>query len=404
MPHEMGASGSAESVLRWVCGQLDRRLREGTYASAEEYLASYPELASDDDAALELIYTEFVTREELGERPSAAAWCARFPQWRARLQRLLEIHTLLHAGDQRRPRLRVPIPHSGATAPSLPDGRHQLGPYVLLEELGRGGMGVVYKARQMDLNRLVALKVIRTGALACARDREMFLAEARVVARLRHGGVVQIFAVGEEAGWPYFAMEFVVGGNLACRLARRPLSPKEAARLATRLARALAYTHRRGVIHRDLKPANILLTAHGQPKIIDFGLAERVVPRELLPAPHGRVGAAPLAGTPCYMAPEQFAGGERGVGREVDIYALGAVLYEALTGRPPFQGNTLLETLQQVYNDEPIPPRQLRPGIPPELEAICLKCLAKVPAQRFASASELAQTLRRLTWARKPPR
>jgi tetratricopeptide (TPR) repeat protein len=260
--------------------------------------------------------------------------------------------------------------------------------YEVLGELGRGGMGVVYKARQLGLNRLVALKMILSGVHAGQQELARFQVEAEAVARLQHPHIVQIHEVGEVDGRPYFSLEYVEGGSLARRLNGTPWAAAPAAGLVETLARAMDYAHQRGIVHRDLKPANVLLAEDGTPKVADFGLAKH---RE---SQVGLTATGAIVGTPSYMAPEQ-AGGNKEVGPPVDVYALGAVLYELLTGRPPFRAATPLDTIHQVLQEEPVPPSRLQPRVPPDLETICLKCLEKLPAKRYASAGELADELAR---------
>jgi WD40 repeat protein len=260
--------------------------------------------------------------------------------------------------------------------------------YEIVAELGRGAMGVVYQARQSQLNRLVALKMVLHGSHASSADLERFLAEGEAVAQLQHANIVQIHEVGQHSGLPFFCLEYVAGGTLAQRLRRGPLPPREAAQLTETLARTMAYAHSRGLIHRDLKPSNVLLAVDGTPKITDFGLAKRVEGGGHLTA----TGA--VLGTPSYMAPEQ-AGGKKDISALCDVYSLGALLYEMLTGRPPFQAPTPLDTLMRVMNEEPVPPRRLQPKVPRDLETICLKCLQKEPHKRYASAAELADDLAR---------
>ena len=259
--------------------------------------------------------------------------------------------------------------------------------YVILGELGRGGMGVVYKATQIGLERTVALKMLIAGPYADPALRARFFLEAESVAALEHPHIIRVFAFGESGGHPYLAMEFVSGGSLAERLkARGPLPPREAAELVAALAEAVAHAHSRGVVHRDIKPANVLLTVEGELRLADFGLA--------------KIGRSDLSvtgqvmGTPAYMAPEQAAGKIHEIGTATDVYALGAVLYDLLTGRPPFYGDTALVTLQKVLTLEPNRPRALRSDIPHDLETICLKCLEKLPGKRYATADMLAADLR----------
>jgi serine/threonine-protein kinase len=261
--------------------------------------------------------------------------------------------------------------------------------YELLGVLGKGGMGVVYRARQTTLNRLVAVKMIQPEVYAGPAELARFRTEAEAAAALQHPNIVQVHEVGTQDGRPFLALEYVDGGSLADRLEGTPLPARAAAELVETLARAIHYAHERGVVHRDLKPANVLLTAGGTPKVADFGLAKR------LEGEAGQTRTGAVLGTPNYMAPEQAAGRVKEVGPAADTYGLGAILYEMLTGRPPFQGTTLLETLEQVRSQAPVPPRLLRPQVPRDLETVCLKCLEKDSARRYASARELADELRR---------
>jgi hypothetical protein len=295
-----------------------------------------------------------------------------------------------------------------------------VGDYEILAEVGRGGMGVVYQARHRSLHRLTALKMVLAGEFASPAQELRFRLEAQLAARVQHPNIVQVYEIGSYEGRPFLALEWVEGGSLANRLDGKPWPAGEAAALLETLARAIDVAHGHGVVHRDLKPANILiqesggrsqesgkrgpsecladsclLTPDSCPKIADFGLAK------LLESDRGQTESRALLGTPSYAAPEQMEGHSKAVGPPADVYALGAILYEVLTGRPPFKGATFLQTVQQVVYQEPVPPRLLNPAIPRDLEVICLKCLGKKPAQRYASAAGLAEDLRR--WQNNEP-
>jgi len=261
--------------------------------------------------------------------------------------------------------------------------------YLIESELGRGGMGVVFRARQLSLQRTVALKMLASGPLASSAALARFRTEAESVARLAHTNIVQIFEVGATAGHAFFSLEYVDGGTLADRAGHEPRAAREAAQLVATLARAVQYAHDQGVVHRDLKPANVLLTADGTPKIADFGLAKQLADQS------HQTHTGDVMGSPSYMAPEQARGATHQIGPACDIYALGAILYELLTGRPPFLGQDSMETVLQVINEEPLPPRRLLPSVPRDLETICLKCLQKLPRTRYASATALADDLQR---------
>jgi WD40 repeat protein len=279
----------------------------------------------------------------------------------------------------------TPRPDPG---PGGGEGPELMAGYEVLGELGRGGMGVVYRARQVKLNRLVALKMILAAGHAGEEERQRFRTEAEAIARLQHPHIVQVYEVGEADGRPFCSLEFCAGGSLAGKLAEGTLPAREAAALLHRLAGAVQSAHEAGVVHRDLKPANVLMTADGTPKVTDFGLAKRL-------GEAGQTLSGAVMGTPCYMAPEQAAGRGKQVGPAADVYALGAVLYECLTGRPPFRGESVMDTLEQVLTREPVPVRQLQPKVPRDLETICLKCLQKEPPKRYGSARDLAEDLER---------
>ena len=261
--------------------------------------------------------------------------------------------------------------------------------YEILSELGRGGMGVVYKARQTDLDRVVALKMLLRGAHAGATELARFRSEARAVAQLQHPHIVQLFEVGEHDGLPFFALEFLESGSLAGQLDGTPWTDRRAAELVEKLAAAVQHAHEHGIVHRDLKPGNVLLLADGAPKITDFGLAKGVE------RDGGKTQTGAIIGTPNYMAPEQARGDAAEVGSRTDVYVLGVILYELLTGRVPFLGATTLDTLEQVCGQNPVPPRQQQPKVSRDLETICLKCLEKRPEDRYATARDLADDLGR---------
>jgi serine/threonine-protein kinase len=260
------------------------------------------------------------------------------------------------------------------------------GDYELLEEIGHGGMGVVYKARQKGLNRVVALKTIRPGCISTAEDLQRFRTEAEATAGLQHPHIVAIHEVGEVDGQHFYSMDYIDGPSLAQRLAGGPLPGRVAARYVLGVARAIGHAHRHGTLHRDLKPSNVLLDADDQPHVSDFGLAKKI-------GDTGQTRTGAVLGTPSYMAPEQAAGKNRELGPTCDVYGLGAVLYELLTGRPPFRSDTPLETLRQVVEHDPAPPRLLNAKVDPDAEAIVLKCLEKDPAGRYPSADDLARDL-----------
>src|SRR5579875_426019 len=365
--------------------ELELRLKAGEAARVEEYLTRYPELADEPQAVLALLQTEWRMRARGEPRLSAAEYQQRFPQFAHELDAALG--TL--STDARPTWPATLSAHtdgatltSGGELPRLPG-------YEIEKELGRGSMGVVYKARHLKLNRVVALKMLLYAEQADDSERRRFQAEAQALARLKHPNIVPIYEIGEHQGRPFFALEYLEGGTLAERLKRQPLSVEEAVKLTATLARAIHAAHEAHIVHRDLKPANILLTSDGTAKISDFSLAKQLDAETL------RTQSGAIFGTPAYMAPEQASGRSKAIGPAADIHALGAILYELLTGQPPFRGLTLLDVLQQVQSTEPISLRRLTPKLPRDLETICHKCLRKAPEARYRTALELAQDLER---------
>jgi hypothetical protein len=417
-PHEAGSSSSAtlpspdERLQRlWQQGQrpdvwqflaplgdlpadvvaavlaVDQRQRwhAGERVPAEAYLGRCPALADDVERALELVYGEFVLLARRGEAPAADDYLRRFPRYADRLRQQLELYAALEQSTGMAPA------EAGARRATLPDARVAL-PVVpgceVLYELGRGAMAVVYLAWRHGLRRLEAIKLPLPGLCDAPEQAARFRREAEAAARLQHPNIVPIYEVGDSGGRPYLAMEYIDGGGLA-RGGGTPRPPRQAAALVEVVARAAYHAHGKGVVHRDLKPANVLLTAEGTPKIVDFGLAKLVVGGDQA------TRSGQILGTPSYMAPEQAAGQSKEVGPAADVYALGAILYELLTGRPPFTSEAPLETLRQVVQCEPVAVRRLQPLVPRDLEMITHKCLEKEPRRRFGSAAALADDLQR---------
>jgi serine/threonine-protein kinase len=368
----------------------------------EEVLSSYPELAADLSAFFH--YQDEISRLAL---PSATpAGCTPKPTGR---------HAETRPGQETLDTPTAAVAPYPAPAEPL-QGLRCLGDYDLLGEIRRGGMGVVYKARQRSLNRIVALKTLRTGPDASLAEVQRFRNEAEQAANLDHSHIVPIYEVNEFYGLVYFSMKLFEGGSLSDNLGRFTNDPRASARLLVQVARAVHHAHQRGILHRDLKPANILLDKDGQPHVGDFGLAKRLpladgglqtkdeqaadtslssLPHSAHRTPHSDLTeAGAVVGTPGYMAPEQAAGA-RVLTTAADVYGLGAVLYKLLTGRPPFDGSNREETVRRVRAEEPKPPRTLAPRVDPRLEAVCLKCLRKDPDRRYASAEALAEDLER---------
>ena len=281
------------------------------------------------------------------------------------------------------------------TSASVAELLGELGDYELLAEVGRGGQGVVFRARQKSLNRTVALKVISLGQWASKAHLKRFRLEAEAAARLEHPGIVPIHEVGERDGSCYFSMKFVEGGQLDEVARREPMSIRRAVELIAKVARTVHYAHEHGILHRDIKPGNILLDAKGEPHLTDFGLARLVESESTV------TRTLEVLGTPSYMAPEQALGNNAAVSSVTDVYGLGAVLYQLLTGQPPFAGGATYETIRLLLDTEPRTPRVLNPKIDRDLSTICLKCLEKDPKRRYSSALALAEDLER--WLKHEP-
>jgi serine/threonine-protein kinase len=347
---------------------LRRRYERGDPVLVEAYLAENPSLADDAHAVVRLLVLEYRLRLGRGEPAAVEEYGTRFPEYAGLLRGLLLAE--------------LPTPHAGED--SLTSGLPEYAGYRVVAELGRGGMGTVYKAWHERLRCWVAIKALHGVA-----GRERLLREAEAIARLRHPNIVRIHDVGEgRAGEPFLVLEYVEGGSLSRAVAGKPMSPVPAAALAEALARAVQHAHDAGIVHRDLKPANVLLAAPSEPKVTDFGLAKD------LHGERGLTASGDVLGTPSYMAPEQVRGHGGAVGPAADVYALGAILYELLTGRPPFQAATNVETVLLVLREDPVAPRRLQPKLPRDLETVCLKCLEKDPARRYGTATALADDLR----------
>ncbi len=394
----MNGDGSAPRVgqpsFDAILDEQKSRWDRGERPLVEDLLARHPTLGEDAEATLDVIYQEFVIRRALGESPSPEDYLGRFPAWADALVHQFAVDAALRPANE----VTVQPKDLAATDPGRLSARGGNAPqaplrsidgYDILGELGRGGMGIVFKALDRRLNRVVAIKTVSETAFTVPAQRRRFLAEAQAIAQLKHPNIVPIYSVGEENGRPYFSLELAEGGNLSERLGKGPITGRQAAELVETLAHAVSTAHAAGIIHRDLKPSNVLLGRDGTPKISDFGLAK------LLGDDSARTLSGEVVGTPSYMAPEQAEGRSRDLGPAADIYALGAILYQALTGRPPFLGASAIETMKLVVSTEAVAPRRLRPDVPRDLETITLKCLEKDPRGRYADAAALAADLHR---------
>ncbi|MFO0864863.1 MAG: serine/threonine-protein kinase [Gemmataceae bacterium] len=408
-------------------GVAYRKSFEAGSVSPEAFFAARPHLRSNREAMLDVLYNDMLLRRGRGENPSANDYQERFPELAVDLRMQFEVDALFDEPTSQAPSSighAEPLDPRASAATRFTDKKTiRIPGYEVIDSLGRGGMGAVYKARQTKLQRWVAIKTLRSGGDASDEELARFRTEAEAIARFQHPNIVQIFEIGEADGNLFLALEYADAGTLAKRIQGTPWQPSAAAELIRTLASAMEYAHRQGIVHRDLKPANILLqtktaaTARPStsaskdastlllpsnpredaadamadfiPKITDFGLAKDV------DATAGQTQTGAFMGTPSYAAPEQAGGDSRHATPRTDVYALGAMLYELLTGRPPFRGATILETLDQVRHAEPVSPRSLNNAVPRDLDTICLKCLRKESEQRYASAEELANDLQR---------
>jgi len=389
----VGMMARLENWIREACNTLDRCIRRGESRRVEDMLAARSGERPEPELLLELIYTEFLARAEIGLNPDPHEYFARFPELSEDLRELFFVHTIVHteaeAGGtssegQPEPPGAFSAPGDGESAVDDRPPLAMLGRYALLEVLGEGATAKVYKARDTQLKRLVAIKTMPRGESEGDRSA---LREAEAAAALRHPNIVQVYEVGQTQDSCYVVMELLEGGTLAERRGQA-WKPRQAARLVETLARAVQFAHDHGIVHRDLKPGNVLIDHDGTVKISDFGLAVRA--HRSRPGP-----SAWLVGTPGYAAPEQLWGQPGGDRPAVDIYGLGAILYELVTGRPPFRGRNVMETMLLVKKAEPVSPQKWEPHLHRDLAVICLKCLEKDPRNRYASAAALADDLRR---------
>lgn len=384
------AADASDALLATLVDRLVASLRAGQFPNVDELIAAHPQLAAE----LRELWPALLLAEGLG---SQAARLARgeiaMPGERRREESPSAVKSPGAGNDAT---LDLPLRaaddvlvqnssgSSGTLSGALP---REFGDYQLLNELGRGGMGIVYQARQHSLRRNVAIKMLLRREFASPDDLARFQAESTSAARLDHPHIVPVYEVGECQGQPYFSMKYVEGTTLADRLAAGPLSSREAAQLMAPICRAIHYAHQRGVLHRDLKPSNILLDRDGRPHVTDFGLAKRLTTDDTL------TGTGMIVGTPSYMAPEQAAGNRGQIGPASDIYGLGTILYQAITGRPPFQAASPVDTVLMVLEQDPLPPRLLNAKVDRDLELVVLRCLQKPIDLRYASAAALADDL-----------
>lgn len=368
-----------------ILSQQRTRWEAGDRIRVEQLVEEYPSLAVDSQGILDLIYAELVLREELGERPEASEYTSRFPNLTDQIERQFQVHRALDA---------VPIeagstvpPHGETVAISTEAGASILPGFEVIDVAGRGANGIVYKARDEQLGRTVAVKLLNMTTAEDDKRHNLFLRETEAVAKLHHPGIVQVFQVGAVQNRPFMVMEYVGEETLADQFKKGPMAPREAAELLIKVCDAVQHAHERGVIHRDIKPGNVLINNDGEPLVADFGLARRMDVEQSIHA------TGDVVGTPAYMSPEQ-ARGEKAA-EQSDVYSIGAVLYEALSGTAPFQATTVWEVLNRVLTHDPIPLAQLVPSVPRDLATICERCLDKASNRRYASAKEVSEELQR---------
>ncbi|MBN67880.1 MAG: hypothetical protein CME32_01190 [Gimesia sp.] len=380
----------SQLLIELVHSDLDFRMKQDMPVEIEHYLQEYPELENNEGVLKDLIQAEFEFKQRRHPLTHPREYWERFPTHSELLQDLFPDvdtnETVIQAEGQSTYLFESDNPDSPSM---LPDQASRFGEYALLEEISRGGMGIVYKAQHRQLKRTVALKLILSGRLADEEQIKRFDAEAEAAAKLDHPGIVPVYNFGKVDGAYFIEMAFVEGKSLSELVSSAPLEAREAAQILLKVTRGIQHAHEKGIIHRDIKPANILIDQTGQPRVTDFGLAKQVESDSSLTA------TGQVMGTPSYMPPEQAQGTRDLIDVRSDIYSLGATLYELLTGKPPFQNASVIETLVQVVENDPVSPSQLVMKLSADLETICMKCLEKSPANRYQSATELADELER---------
>jgi hypothetical protein len=362
----------------------ESRWRRGEEVPAERYLEALPQVAASPNDALVIVFGEVLLHDVHRQTADLAAFQTRFPRYRAGLASLFELHSVVSASPT------VSEGSGSSSGPCQAVAWPGIPGYQGAVEVGRGGMGVVYRACDLRSGRVVAIKTVHPESQTRPDHLVRFCLEGELMRKLRHPNIVQLLDTGVHAHHLYMVMEWVEGGTLAKRVARRPQDPAWAVTIMVGVASAVAEAHAQGIVHRDLKPGNVMLTAADVPKVTDFGVAR------LLTCGGTVTATGDILGTPSFMPPEQIEGRQEEICPASDVYALGALLYHLLTGRPPFVGKMILDILPQVVSSDPTPPRQLAAGVSAQLDAICLRCLRKRPHDRYVDAGGLADALRRL--------